>query len=271
MKMPNIGGLLSVGKTVLAAHRPEILFGASVVATIGSTVLAAKGGWDARGIVDQENADRQSGTTINEHVAEPLTKREIANLTWHCYTPAALTCLSAVGATTGLHIVHMSEKKAMAAAGLAAIDEIKREAKEFERENLGVVSKEERDKVLEERQKNTPIGADKSSHIQYGDGEIEPMYLIRDHKTGRDIYSNQRRMEEAIIGVNQILSANEAVELAQFYQNAGFAETEDSYEVGWNAGELVELKWDITVRDDGQAVRIVNFRPAPSEGFRRTH
>lgn len=244
IKLPNFKNVLSVGKTFVMVHRPELLFGASVTATLAAVGLAAKGGYEARGIIDeaQEKSD------------EPLTRKEQAQLTWLCYLPAATATVGAVGATTGLHIVHMREKKALATAALAAIEEVRTSAKEFERENL---------KILED-----PDNPD-NVKVEYGDGEIEEMYLVRDGKTGRDIWSNERRIKEALLRVHEQLTAGESVELAMFYAHAGFAETEDSYSCGWGGKDWPELRWANSVRDDGRPVREFSFRPAPKVGYNR--
>lgn len=260
MKLPNITGLVHLGKTIVLAHRPELLFGASVTATVGAVVLAAKGGYDARGIVDAEQAKQ----------AEPLTTKQKANLTWLCYMPAAVTTITAVGSTTGLHIVHVKEKKALAQTALGVIEELKASAKEFERENLGILSDEEKSKILEERADNTPVGEDGRAHIQHSDGEIEELYLVRDARTGRDIWSNQHRIEGAMIDLHNALNGSGECDVNYFYSNAGYANTPDGFKFGWS-GTLPSIDWTETVRDDGRPVRVFTFRPEPETGYDTTH
>jgi hypothetical protein len=255
IKIPNLSGLMTIGKGFIMAHRPEMLFGASVTATLGAVALAAKGGYDAG--VKVERTENTEGRILD-------TKEKI-QLTWLCYMPAAITTVTAIGSTTGLHIVHVKEKKALAQAALAAIDEVKQQAKEFERENLGILSEEEKQDVLDKRSDE-----DGRAIIQNSDGEIEELYLVRDAKTGRDIWSNERRIEDAVIEVNRAINKNGDAELDFFYTHAGFNDIPDGNMMGWS-GEPIGLKWTTDTRDDGRPVRVFAFQPEPKKGFDDTH
>lgn len=264
MKLPNIMGLVGVVKTFAAAHRPEILLATGATTTVLSSVLAAKGGYEARGIIDAHRAE--TGT-------EPDIKEKV-QLTWLCYMPATLACTTALGSQAGLHLVHVKEKKALVTAGAVALEELKAEYKKWEKENtIGVMSNEEKQKVLEERAEKTPIllnGEEEISHVQSSDDELEPMYIVRDSKTGRDIWSNYNRVEEAVNTVNNILSGGSPVELNYFYSQAGFNTIPDGDAMGWQ-GCMINLAWEETVRDDGRPVRQFIFRPSPKTGFDDAH
>jgi hypothetical protein len=258
INLPNIKGLVTLGKTVVLAHRPELLFGASITATLGAVVLAGKGGYEARGIVDEAQAKS----------VEPLTAKQKANLTWHCYMPSAVMTIGALGSTTGLHIVHVKEKKALAQTALGIIEEVKESAKEFERENLGVLTKEEKDKVLEERADENGV-----AHIQNTDGEIEELYLVRDPISGRDIWSNKARIEEAIVEIGNMINGSDSASLNNFYDNAGWGRLDSAELVGWS-GAFPMIMWNDEngmpisgVRDDGRPWRGFRFSPQPQKGF----
>lgn len=264
MKIPNITGLMKVGKTFIMANRPEILFGASITATLASVILAAKGGYEARGIVIRQESIRANNVTGDGEIRPLplLTAKEKFQLTWLCYMPAMATTVTAIGSTTGLHLVHVKEKKMLAQAALAAIEEIKTSAKEFEKESLGVLSNEEKDKVLTEREKEDGV-----AHIQDSDHQIEELYLVRDGRSGRDIWSNQHRIEEALNSVNVMLNRQGDCELNTFYGAAGFELLfPEGDDWGWS-GDLIELAWKTDTRDDGRPVRRFDFRKAPQQGF----
>lgn len=256
MKLPNIGGLVGVGRAFVMANRPEILFGASVVSTIAAVVAAAKGGYEARGIVDQAQLDR----------VEPLTLKEKANLTWLCYLPATGLTAGALGSTTGLHIVHVKEKKQLAAVALLAIDEVKKEAKQYEQ------ALHEAGMTIKDDPKSLEAAADEKgvAKVLGTDGEIDERYLIRDGKTQRTIWSNKRLIDEAVIECNEQLSPGGEgdCELNFFYTQAGFANIPDGGDLGWS-GEKLSLSWKNTVLDDGRPVREFAFRPAPRPALDR--
>ena len=258
MKIPNITGLMKVGKTFILANRPEILFGASVTATIAAAVMAARGGYEARGIVDAEIARRDAA-----HEQEPaLTTKEKVQLTWLCYMPAMVTTVSAVGATTGLHIVHIKDKKMMAQAGLAAIEELKTSAKEFEKDVKESIKENATPKTAEKIE-----GAIEEKKVvrSVADGTL---YTVQDAYTGRPWYSTETRIQEAINQVNELLNKPGDVDLNYFYIQAGIPEIDRGDEYGWS-GENVTLKWEDTHLEDGRPARKFIFRPAPQEGYER--
>lgn len=259
IKLPNVRGLVSMTKALVMANRPELLFGASITATVGAVLLAAKGGYDARGKLEVVAMEQ------NKDVTEIPVKEKV-NLTWLCYMPAAVTTLGALGSTTGLHLVHIQEKKALAQSALVAIEEVKETARQFEKDNIGVVSQEERSKILEERAKNTPIGENGSAHQEYSDGFLEELYPVRDAKTGRDIFSNEQRIEEAVLHLNNLLAKEGSASLNEFYEKAGFSMIPEGEDWGWS-GVWVELEWKASVRDDGRPVREFSFRPVAKSDY----
>lgn len=255
--------LVGLGKTFVIAYRPELLLGASLTATAATGVLAAKGGYEARGIVAEEEVKQ----------GRKLNKREMANLTWHCYWPAAAASLTAMGSTTALHIVHVKEKKALAAAALMAIDEVKEDAQKQLEEKLGPLTPEQQEKAIEDKDKKKTGEA----KVQNTDGEIEELFLVRDPVTGRDIWSNKQRIEEAMIHVGNLINGQDEVGLNEFYSEAGYGRLPEGDKIGWS-GVIPEVAWHDEngqpisgVRDDGRPYRGFRFRTPPEAGYRDKH
>lgn len=265
INLSSVKGLVALGKTLVVAHRSELLLGASITSTIGAVVLAAKGGYEARGKVDEA----EGRTKEPERV---LTVQEKANLTWHCYWPAAAAGLTAVGSTTGLHIVHVKEKKQLAAAALMTIDEIKRDAQKVIDEKVGPLDKDQQEAMLDKK------GGKKAEVVvQNGDGEVEELFLVRDPSSGRDIWSNKARIEEAIVEVGNMINGSDSASLNNFYDKAGYVRLRDGDLVGWG-GVLPSIDWNdengipiAGVRDDGRPYRGFRFRPAPEAGYDDPH
>lgn len=254
IKLPNIKGMVGLGKAVVAANRPEILFGTSMVTTVAAVVAAARGGYKSGYTVAEEDIK------LLATGQDKLDRKAIAQLTWVNYLPAAGLTGGALGATTGLHLVHVKEKKQLAAIAVLAIEEGKKEAEKYKQEVLEMVGKSD-----SENPKDLKAAAKKSgmASVENSDGHREERYLVRDVKTGRDIWSNKRLIEEAVLSLNQRL-ANDSTELNQFYREAGFNSIPDGEEWGWNAGEYVGLEWDTTVSDDGLPVRAFLFATEPT-------
>ncbi len=259
MKIPNIAGLVQVGRIFVATNRPEILFGTSIVTSVTGMFLAARGGYKSGYTVCEEDIKRQ---VVGE---AKLDTKEIAKLTWLNYLPAAGVGAISLGSTTGLHLVHVKEKKQMAAATLMAVDQIRKEADSYKKEVLESVglSKTEDPKELQKSANKSGI-----AKVLHADGVIEELYLCRDMKTQRDFWSNKARIEDALIETNKRLGL-EDTELNYFYTTAAIGAIPEGDDVGWNAGTYLGLEWDTTFRDDGRPVRTFHFTPEPATGWDR--
>lgn len=262
MQIPNITGLVKVGRTFLMANRPEILFGTSITATLASVVLAAKGGYEARGLIDAQER------TFPDDA--PLDLKDKAKITWKCYLPAATATVGALGATTGLHVVHVYDKRKMAVAALAAVQEVQASANAYvddlkdsidEHVKISDAKVKKIDETLAEKQADRNGGV---LQVQNTDGIVEELYLVRDGRTGRDIWSNVQRIEDAVNQVNEAMNHTGDVELNTFYTAAGFEGVyPEGDDWGWS-GDLITVGWKTDVRDDGRPVRRFDFRVAPT-------
>jgi hypothetical protein len=265
IKLPNIKGLALIAKGFTMAHRPELLFGVSVASTLGAVGLAAKGGYEARGILDEKVV----GAPIDVDV---IPVKEKIQLTWLCYAPAAVATITSVGSTTGLHLVHVQEKKALAQAALAAIEEVRTEAKEYSDRLIAAVEENVDEKtagaIADDALDPNKDGVVDACLINDSDHAVKELYLVRDAKTGRDIWSNELQVEEAANQVNSCIAKQGDCELNTFYSLAGFENTPDGDDWGWS-GDFVELKWDATIRDDGRPVKRFAFRTQPKKGYDR--
>lgn len=284
---PRLKGLVKIGRSFVAAKRPEILFGTSVVSTVAAVGLSAKAGWDARGDVERLRADRvfeeqeewfSNYLQFSEAMdnSPQLSRNEIAELCWRRFVPAGVATLTSLTSTTGLHLVHVKEKKQLAAVAMSAIDEVKTQAEQFAKdvhdsvkENVDITPEQEEKIHNSLMEKN----ADRNggvAMIQHTDDSLEEFYLVRDAKTGRDIWSNEARIERAMNETNAVITKQGDCELNHFYSMAGFGLLPDGDDWGWS-GRTVDLRWDLTIRDDGRPVRRFTFRSEPEQGYNSAH
>lgn len=259
IKLPNIKGLATMGKAAVAAHRPEILFGTSIVTTLSAVVAAAVGGYKSG----------QQVLLIEQAEDRKVEVKEMIQLTWLNYLPAAGLTAGALGATTGLHIVHVKEKKQLAAAALMAIEEVKEQSKVYVEDMMKKVEEATTPEKAAEIRDNM-LDPDKTgtTSIQNSNHEVEELYLVRDGKTGRDIWSNERRIDEAVNNINRWIGKHGDCDLNTFYSNAGYESLPEGDDWGWS-GAFVELKWDEVRRDDGRPVRRFSFHTDPEKGYDR--
>jgi len=201
--------------------------------------------------------------------ATPLDVKEKIQLTWTNYLPAAGLTGASLGSTVGLHLVHVKEKKAIAAAALMAIEEVKEQSKQYTNELVEAIESNT-DEATQQKIADDALDPDKDGkiNVQNTNHEVEEMYLVRDARTGRDIWSNERRIDEAVNNINRWIAKHGDCDLNTFYSNAGFESTPDGDDWGWS-GAFVELKWDEVRRDDGRPARRFTFQTDAEKGYDR--
>lgn len=262
MKLPDVSSMYKVAKAAIQVHRPEILLGSALVATVSGVILAGYGGYKSGKEVAQ--AEMQKG--------EPLTKAEIVESTWKNYVPAVLAMTGAVASTTGLHMVHEADKRALIASGLAAVEQAKAEAKAYVKdlkESVDEHATEKTKKKINDSVMEKQAARDPEGKVEVQDSEtgyIDHRYLVRDARTGRDIWSNKRLIDEAMLTVYHNMTTEGEASVNDFYEEAGFERLPDGDVVGWS-GDHPSLTWSTTVRSDGMPVRLFMFSPLPYKEY----
>lgn len=262
-KLPNLKGLGGIGKAFVMANRPELLFGASVVSTVAAVVTAGRAGYKSgQQVLRAEYSDLD--LVSEEGKATPLDVKGKTQLTWMNYLPSAGLTGAALASTTGLHLVHVHEKKAIAAAALMALEEVRTEASAYKDDVVAAIDETTSPKKGDEI-------VDKIEEKQtYRMVESGSLYMVVDAKTGRPFYSTENKIQNAINEVNRMLQSRD-VSLNDFYVWAGVPEIESGEEEGWNSGDFITATWDDTHLEDGRPARIFKFNGAPRRGFDTTH
>jgi hypothetical protein len=280
MNLPDVRGVVSVGKSFIKANRPEILLGASVAATAISVVSAAIGGYrSGRHVesIERDRAEQQAAYERGEAVepigeVKPLTKTEIFQETWQNYVPAAGASVAAVASTFGLHVVHIQDKKALVATALAAVEEVRETARAYIEDLNEAVDENATDKAKEKiKAAHLEKSAARGNGIVHGidpvSGVLFEQYLVRDGKSGQTVYSNQHEVEQALLRLNEELQQDGEVGLETFMSELGYEPSDDQESYGWSGHEKVRLHWDTTRTGDGRPVCVFSFDPAPRVGY----
>lgn len=261
MKLPNVGRLVGLGKAVVMANRPEILLGSSIAAGLGSTVLAARGGY----ISGQQVMAADVLATQND--VPVLTLQDKVLLTWKNYVPAAGVYLTGLASTVGLHWAHVADKKALVATGLAAVEEVRKNSAEY----ISDIEETVREKVTPKKfEEITESIIDKQlQDVRESDGILEPMYVLRDKHSGNHHWGNRNDVIDAVTQLNRSIVDNGDADLNTFYNHAGWSDTDHGGEVGWTGGQRVTVRWSLATRDDGTPVAQFQLEPAPIRDYDR--
>lgn len=264
MRLPDIKGIVNLGRTVVMANRPEILLGAAIASTIAAVALAAKGGYDSGKFI----AHVESENLANGY--PPPTKAEIVQLTWQNYVPAALCTATALSSTGGLHWIHVREKKALVATGLAAVEEARTELKAYIDDLKDSVEENTTPKTLD-KIKDGVVEKQIDRFERHGDGVLEPHYILRDRHSGNHFYGNRNDVIDAVTELNRSIVDNGDANLNTFYNHAGWNDTDHGNDVGWSGGQRVTVRWSLATREDGTPVAQFQLEPAPKADYEQSH
>lgn len=248
----NLSNALKTAKNVITANSPQLLVGTAIVGVVTTGVLAAKGGYKARGVIDEAEAERNA----------PLNFQEKAQLTWLCFAVPVLTGASTIAATVGVHTIHTKRHAALAglyAIGASKSDELQAKAEEL----LGAkksqlledhMAQQAVDKDFEEK------GEDFLRHevIITGKGS----QLCRDDFTGRYFDGDLTSIGEAVNNVNAILLEGPA-NFNNLLDYLGVEPSTAGEEVGWKPGTKIDIKPGGAMAPNGRPVINVRFHPKP--------
>lgn len=250
----NISSSLKTVKSVITANSPVLLVGAAIAGVVTTGVLAAKGGYKARGIIDDAEADK----------GDLLTPVEKFQLTWLCYAAPAVTGATTIASVIGVHTIHT--KRHAALAGLYAIATTKAdEYSEKAEELLGAKKTQElNNKILQKSVDNNPIVDNEVVITDYG------KELCYDEWSGRYFWGSVNKIEEAGVEVNRRLLDGEDVSLNDFYDLIGLPFIQSGLDAGWS-GTKLRLGFGSTLTQDNRPAIGFQFQTTPRTGLNRVH
>lgn len=250
MKKFNVSRGMRTVKSVITANSPVLLVGATITGVVATGVLAARGGYKARGIVDAAQAEKGP---------EPLTKQEKVSLTWLCYAPAALAGTGTITSCLGVHFVHT--KRFAELAGLYAVtsgklDDMKDEVEEM---LTGKKKQELDDRLAQKSADGNPLVNNEVIITQSG------TELCYDDWTGRWFHSNMNSIADAVNQVNAILIDEGELDLNTFYDRLGLTEVPMGTDFGWHHAKTSKLGliYGNITAPDGRPAIAISFRDAP--------
>lgn len=254
----NISSGIKAAKSVITANSPVLLLGTAIAGVVTTGVLAARAGYQARGIVDAEQARRDE-----EEESAPLTFQDKAKLTWLCYAVPAVTGASTIAAVTGLHTVHT--KRANALAALYAVTSTKLDDVQAKAEEL-LGAKKTQELSNDIGQKNVDRNPLVESEVVITGTGTE---LMQDDWSGRYFMGSVANVEAAMNDLNRKLIEEGEVSLNDYYDLIGLPEIEMGTRFGWNGGDKPAARFGTAMSADGRPVISVWFRTKPKDNLGR--
>ncbi len=258
----NISSHVKTVRNLVTANSPVLLVGTAIVGVVTTGVLAAKGGYKARGIIDAEESKR----ALQTEPAPPLTFAEKTSLTWLCYAVPAVTGASTILSVVGVHAIHSRRSAAM--AGLYAVTAGKfDDYVEAAEEKLG--TKKTQDLNNELAQKHVD---DRSRDPHYTSHEVvitgNGKELCHDSFTGRWFDGNLGVIQNAVHEVNLQLVESGDASLNDFYDHVGLPPVDLGEDLGWS-GAKVSVRTGTVTSPDGRAALSFWFQQTPQPNMGR--
>lgn len=266
----NLSSGVRTMKSVITANSPVLLATAAIAGVITTGVLAAKGGYKARGIVDEERARRVAAPEAPfdtyleykeafEKNAPQLAPVEIAKLTWLCYAVPAVTGASTIASVLGVHLIHTKRHAALAGLYVAAtgkLDDYREEAEKL----LGPKKSQELTNVI--GQKAVDASADEfvNNEIIITPGGDQLCY---DEYGGRWFLGSLPAIEKAFVETNLQLAKYGEASVNEFYDSLGLQPTQVGHH-GWAGGE-VSGRFGTVTTPDGRSAISFSFHEIPKD------
>lgn len=237
-------------------YSPEILIGTGVVGMMTSTVLAVRATPKALSLMEDHKSD--IGVTY-------LTRKEIVELTWKQYIPAA-----GIGIVSAACIVLGTTKNVKRNAALATVYALSENTlKEYQRKTKEIIGEEKAKEIDTEvakaRCKEVPVIVEDndSAYITYtGYGDT----LIYDTFSGRYFRSTATAVERAVNQVNKHIFNDYLMTVNDFYNEINVPTIGAGNLIGWKSDkDMMEISFDSDVDTNGNPYLVLTYvtRPVP--------
>lgn len=270
MKKINMTAFVKSARSVLTKRSPEILTGIGIAGMITTTIFAVKATPKALMLIEEEKRkqNRELLDDAKKRGLESCTRIdklkpvETIKVTWKCYIPAALICVSSIACLIGASSVHLKRNAALATAyklSETALTEYKGKVVEVLGENK---EKGIRDKIAEDKIHDNPVS--QNQVIITGGGDT----LCYDALGGRYFKSSMDKIRKAENELNRLMLRDMYVSLNEFYDELGLDHTKLGDDLGWNLDDgLIELNFSSQLAENETPCLVVDYNVAPNYNF----
>jgi len=247
----NLSSAVRTAKSVITANSPVLLVGTAVAGVVATGVLAAKGGYKARGVLQEAEEEKGGELTTNEKI----------QLTWLCYAAPALTGASTIACVVGVHTIHNQRHAAL--AGLYAVTQGKLDDyREKAEELLGAKKTQDLNNAVAQRAVDKNPLNDKEVLIVTDGTE-----LCYDDWSGRYFMGSVNKIEGAVLELNRKLVNDGEASLNSFYDTLGLSSITMGDRFGWSGADQVDVRFGNTTTSDGRPAISFWFHSEPKDNL----
>ena len=193
----------------------------------------------ALAIIDHEKRNRSKehyDTELDEWVGDVLTKREIVELTWRCYIPAALMGLSTITCIVGINVMNRRNQASLASA-YAMLSE---SYKQYRNSAKTVYGDDADSNIMAEIAKETYISADGLGVYSADMDPESEKILCYDMFSKRYFTTTMAAVVNAQYHINRNLQLRGYTTINEYYDFLGLDGIEYGDEIAWSMDELME-------------------------------
>lgn len=225
----------------------------TILTALGVAGLVSTAGLTAHATYRAMNKVQEAGYAI-----EDLTIKERFLLTWRMYIPPVVMGGVSIACIIGAHSA--DTKKNAALAGLYAItEETLQDYRQKVIEKIGEKKEEEiHGEVMQERLDKNPVS--KNQVLLTGKGET----LVYDSCSGRYFKSDIETIRKIVNDLNQeMLFGFQWMGLNDLYCALGIGAVKMGEEIGWTPDNLIDIKFDTMIADNGEPCLVINLNAKP--------
>lgn len=255
--MIDLSNTFKTAKSVITANSPVLLVGAAVAGVVTTGYLAAKGGYKARGVLDEAERERAEANL------PPHTTMEKAQLTWLCYASPAVAGASTIASVLAVHSIHT--KRAASMAALYAVSQNKLDDYRLKAEELLGSKKTQQlnDALATNSVQDNPPAEDYTDVIITGRGTE----LMQDGFSKRYFTSSVPEVEVAFAKLGAKIEVDGDASLNDYYDMLGMEPLDDlGLRFGWS-GTGPQPRFGSTNTPDGRAAVVVMFHKEPKDNL----
>lgn len=261
----NFSSLAKRAGKLLADNSPMIMTAIGVTGTLSTAYLAGKASYEASQVIENERTSRlmRKDPVTKKPVDPPLEFKDMAELTWKLYVPAAGSAVMTIACIVCANRIGTRRAAALATA-YSLSEKAWGEYKDKVVDKLGATREQKvHDEIAQDHvTKNPPV--DKQIVIT-GDGEV----LCHEALTGRYFKSTVQKIKAAQNEINAEVIHDSCASLSEFYDLVGLPRTSMSDEFGWNTDTLMEINWSTTLSDKEEPCISFTFNKTPIRDFHR--
>jgi hypothetical protein len=235
-------------------NSPTILAASAVAGVAGTAFLTHRA---------TKRADLILAVHFAEGRTEPLTAREIVEMTWQAYIPPTLMAGATIACIIGGTSIGNRRSAALASAYTLA-EKSYSEYKDKVVETLG----EKKEELLRADIMKDKLERDKPDHqsiIIDGSGD----HLCYEQWSGRYFSSTKQKIQQAEIQTNYDILHDGYASLNDFWRNLELAPTNAGEQLGWNTDNKLELEFAAVLSSSGEPCLAVAFRSVPDARYAR--